>query len=224
MSDVGSVREAEVRALTLWVEPESHALGEWDLRTVREAPGLGLPRTNACLAIGDPQRPLDQAVDEVRAFYAALDRPALVRVEAGSSVETAFLEAGWRGVPDEEPSSFLVADLASAREAAGSGEGTETRAAHTRLLTVLPVDGHEVGRVRGELNDGWLGVHGLQVEEASRRRGHARTLMSGLLSVAGASGAHTAWLEVADDNAPALALYAGPGFGRHHRCRYLSPG
>jgi N-acetylglutamate synthase len=85
------------------------------------------------------------------------------------------------------------------------------------------VDGHEVGRVRGELNDGWLGVHGLEVEEASRRRGHARTLMGGLLAAGAEAGAHTVWLEVADHNVPALRLYAGLGFRRHHRCRYLAP-
>ena len=207
MTEPGSVRDAEIHALTLWVEPETRALGEWELRTVREAPGLRLPRTNSCLAVGDPGLPARQAIDEVRAFYAGLGRPALARVEVGSAVEEAFLDAGWGAVPDEEPSSFHVADLESASAAAGpSGSAETTTLDGTRVLVVLEREGREVGRGRGELSGTWLGVHGLQVEEASRRRGHARTLMSGLLEAGAAVGVTTVWLEVADDNAPALRI------------------
>jgi ribosomal protein S18 acetylase RimI-like enzyme len=92
----------------------------------------------------------------------------------------------------------------------------------TRALAVLSLAGVEVGRVRGELNGEWLGVHGLQVEESRRRRGHARELMAGLLDAGASTGTSTVWLEVADDNGPALALYAGLGFRRHHACRYLT--
>lgn len=221
-----SVREAEVRALTLWVEPSCRALGDWVLRTVAEAPGLGLPRTNSCLAVGDPGVPLAEAIDDVLAFYAALERPALVRVEVGSAVEATFLGAGWRVVPGEE-SSFHVADLAVALAGALTGVGPPPPAATssrdgTRLLAVLAADGDAVGRVRGELNQTWLGVHGLHVDERRRRRGHGRSLMAALLAGGAAAGAGTAWLEVADDHAPALALYARLGFRQHHACRYLT--
>lgn len=222
MTGVAAILEAEAHALTLWVEPECRALGEWELRTVPEAPGLRLPRTNSCLAIGDPGLPLAEAIAEVRAFYVALDRPALARVEVGTVIEGALLDGGWGCLPHEETSSFHVAGLESARAAAGPAGRVETVIDSTRLLAVLILDGQEVGRVRGELNAGWLGVHGLLVAEASRRRGHARALMSGLLDAGGAAGATTVWLEVADDNAPALALYGGLGLRRHHRCRYLS--
>ena len=43
MTEHGSVRDAEIHALTLWVEPETQALGDWELRTVREA-GRGRAR------------------------------------------------------------------------------------------------------------------------------------------------------------------------------------
>jgi hypothetical protein len=108
-----SVREAEVHALTLWVEPSCQALGDWVLRTVAEAPGLRLPRTNSCLAIGDPGLPLRAAVGSVNAFYDSLGRTPLVQVEAGSEIERAFLAAGWAGVPTED-TSFHVADHAEA--------------------------------------------------------------------------------------------------------------
>jgi ribosomal protein S18 acetylase RimI-like enzyme len=216
-----SVREAEVRALTLWVGPSSQALGDWVLRTVAEPPGLRLPRTNSCLAVGDPGLPLGAAVEAVVAFYGSLGRTPMVRVDAGSEIERTFLAAGWAGVPTED-ASFHVAALDEARARSGSAGPVLSRVDGTRAVSVLSLDGAEVGRVRGELNGGWLGVHGLQVEEEHRRRGHSRELMAGLLGAGASAGASTVWLEVADDNDAALALYAGLGFRRHHACRYLT--
>jgi ribosomal protein S18 acetylase RimI-like enzyme len=216
-----SVREAEVHALTLWVEPSCQALGDWVLRTVAEAPGLRLPRTNSCLAIGDPGLPLRAAVGSVNAFYDSLGRTPLVQVEAGSEIERAFLAAGWAGVPTED-TSFHVADHAEALAGCGSPGPVVTTLDDTRALAVLSLAGNEVGRVRGELNGEWLGIHGLQVEASRRRRGHARELMAGLLDAGTSAGASTVWLQVADDNRPALALYGGLGFRWHHACRYLT--
>ncbi len=216
-----SVREAEVHALTLWVEPSCQALGDWVLRTVPEAPGLRLPRTNSCLAIGDPGLPLRAAVGSVKAFYGSLGRTPLVQVEAGSELERTFLAAGWAGVPTED-TSFHVADREEALARCGSPGPVVTTLDGTRALAVLSLAGDEVGRVRGELNGEWLGVHGLQVEESRRRRGHAREVMAGLLDAGASAGTSTVWLEAADDNGPALALYAGLGFRRHHACRYLT--
>ncbi len=216
-----SVREAEMNALTLWVEPSCQALGDWVLRTVAEAPGLRLPRTNSCLATGDPGLPLRAAVGSVTAFYGALRRTPMAQVEAGSEIEGVFLAAGWTGVPTEE-TSFHLAALDEARARCRSAGSVVTTVDGTRALAVRSLAGGEVGRVRGELNGEWLGVHGLQVEEPQRRRGHARELMAGLLDAGSSAGASTVWLEVADDNGPALALYADLGFRRHHACRYLA--
>ena len=114
-----TVREAEVHALTLWVEPECRALGDWVLRTVVEAPGLRLPRTNSCLAVGDPGLPIADAVGSVGDFYASIGRTPIAQVERGSSIEQEFLSAGWSEAPEDEASSFLLAPLRSALVAAG---------------------------------------------------------------------------------------------------------
>ena len=42
------------------------------------------------------------------------------------------------------------------------------------------------------------------------------------LAAGATAGATTVWLEVADDNGPALSLYGGLGLRRHHACRYLT--
>lgn len=54
----------------------------------------------------------------------------------------------------------------------------------------------------------------LATDPARRREGRARALLGAFLAEAAARGARTAFLEVAEDNAPALALYAGAGFAR----------
>jgi len=52
------------------------------------------------------------------------------------------------------------------------------------------------------------------VTPAARQQGVARALMTAALGAARQSGAEAAFLEVAEDNAPAAALYAGLGFRR----------
>lgn len=52
----------------------------------------------------------------------------------------------------------------------------------------------------------------LAVDPAARRRGIGRALVRGFLEAAGARGARRAFLEVAQDNVAALALYRAAGF------------
>jgi ribosomal-protein-alanine N-acetyltransferase len=52
----------------------------------------------------------------------------------------------------------------------------------------------------------------LATAPAHRRKGAARSLLQAALDLAGAAGAESAFLEVAADNAPAIALYRALGF------------
>jgi ribosomal protein S18 acetylase RimI-like enzyme len=214
-----SAREAEVRALPLWVSTTSEPLGEWVLRIVTDAVGGGLRRANSCLAIGDPGLPLADAIGRVEQFYVAHGRVATAQVVVGSAVDEALSALGWReDEPEDAP--YLIGSLVMAARAAGPSDGVEVAVEGTRLLATLSEDG-EVGRARGELNGDWLGVHGLRVAEKLRRTGRGRRLMSGLLQAGAESGASTVWLEVDRTNTAAWMLYAGLGLREHHRCRYL---
>jgi GNAT superfamily N-acetyltransferase len=213
-------REAEIRALPLWISPTTVPLGEWVLRLVEGERGRGSRRANSCLAMGDPGRPVAEAATEVQEWYAAHGRVATVQVEVGSDVDRELVGAGWDpGEPEDAP--YLVGSLVMALRAAGSAEGVEVSVEDTRLLATVTVDGVEVGRGRAELNGEWLGVHGLRVDEDRRRGGIGRRLMAGLLQAAAETGARTVWLEVDRVNTPAWMLYAGLGLREHHRCRYL---
>lgn len=54
----------------------------------------------------------------------------------------------------------------------------------------------------------------LAVDPPARRQGIARALVEAAAGVARAAGADVMFLEVADDNLPAIALYEGAGFVR----------
>lgn len=61
---------------------------------------------------------------------------------------------------------------------------------------------------------GELEVLTIGVDPAARRQGIARALMTAAVAAGRQAGAETCFLEVADDNPAAVALYAGLGFRR----------
>ncbi len=63
----------------------------------------------------------------------------------------------------------------------------------------------------------------LAVDPAARRQGAGLALVRAAGRVALAAGAQTLWLEVAEDNAAALALYAAAGFEEVGRRRAYYP-
>jgi GNAT superfamily N-acetyltransferase len=83
------------------------------------------------------------------------------------------------------------------------------------------------GSVDADLTPGgltWLGVTAVEVDPAVRRQGLGGLVLRGLASWAVARGAAGCYLQVAAENDPALRLYGGVGFVRHHDyCYRLAP-
>ena len=220
-----SARDAELHTHALWPRVRTEALGDWLLRTDPAPPGRLLKRANSCLAMGDPGVDLEAATRAVREFYAARGRPAIVQVERGSSVDAALVAAGWSPAPDGD-AHFLVGSLARALRATregGAGDAEVVEDDDGLLAELTPGSGDRavVATGRAALTGDWLGLHGLAVDPAYRRRGLATAVVAALLERGAEQGATTAWLHVETDNAPALALYEGLGFAVHHTCRYL---
>lgn len=67
----------------------------------------------------------------------------------------------------------------------------------------------------------WLGVSCVRVAESARRTGLARSICSALQAWGAEQGATRAYVQVLEDNQPALTLYESAGFRLHHRHRYV---
>ena len=113
----------------------------------------------------------------------------------------------------------------------------EQRTAHLERLASTPLVTHAViARVAGRpaacgqvaLDHGLAGIFDMVTDPASQRQGLATAIVTELLSWAWDHGASHAYLQVNDDNAPALAVYRKFGFAtvydyhyraRPHECR-----
>lgn len=72
----------------------------------------------------------------------------------------------------------------------------------------------------GVIEDGWVGVFGMQTHPAHRRRGAARAVLARILEAAAQADCTHCYLQVEPDNATAAALYQQLGFVEHHRYHY----
>jgi GNAT superfamily N-acetyltransferase len=72
-------------------------LGEWILRAADNWTGRG----NSALAVGDPDRPLEAAIDAVQQWYADRGQPALINVPLplAGPVNAALDDRGWTARP-----------------------------------------------------------------------------------------------------------------------------
>jgi ribosomal protein S18 acetylase RimI-like enzyme len=96
------------------------------------------------------------------------------------------------------------------------------RADHPVFVTVRDHAG-PVAVGRGAVTPGWVGVTALDVAARARRRGMARLVLRALAEQAQQAGARFAYLQVAQDNVAARALYDRCGFAAHHRYHYRVP-
>ncbi|MEY9935144.1 ribosomal protein S18 acetylase RimI-like enzyme [Catenulispora sp. GP43] len=78
-------------------------------------------------------------------------------------------------------------------------------------------DALSVGRVAIDTGSGYAGIAAVATAEHARRRGLARIVLRDLLAFAAEHGAENTYLEVEEENAPALALYTSLGYATAHR-------
>jgi GNAT superfamily N-acetyltransferase len=90
-------------------------------------------------------------------------------------------------------------------------------------FAALAHEGDVVAIARSIVLSGWVGISAVEVRPDFRRQGLARAVVRAVLTDAQDRGATDAYLQVSDDNAAALALYAATGFTTHHRYCYLTP-
>ncbi|MFJ9741603.1 GNAT family N-acetyltransferase [Streptomyces sp. NPDC101166] len=234
-----SYEELARTASRAWRPLESEPLGGWELRA---AAGF-TRRANSVLPLGDPGRPLDEALDAVRHWYGVRGLPAYVQTATGAEGTQELLCAelerrGWvREVSAELWIGALapVADRADAEGVVLAREADEAWLARYQRKGVsevalkvlgagpsvwfasLPGEAGVPAAVGRLVVDGrWAGFAAVEVDPTRRRQGLATRVMAALAGRALEEGASAAWLQVEDDNAGARSLYAGLGFGAHH--------
>jgi N-acetylglutamate synthase len=230
--------------LAAWPPLERERLGEWTLRFSR---GF-TRRANSVLPAGDPGAPLEHAVEQCERAFAARGLPTCFQLRDGVAERALAPLLRSCGYLPEHPSLVLAGALPVAlpdprvsHDELPSEEWLETWLAisrrvepdalalsrallagvsRPRTFALLHEDGQVLATALGTLSPGWLGLSCLAVREDARRRGIARAMVAAL--AAWAQGAAQVWLEVEDDNAPALALYRRLGLERAGGYSYLT--
>ena len=80
--------------------------------------------------------------------------------------------------------------------------------------------GSTVAVARAAITDDWVGVTAMDVPAVARRRGLATHTMKGILDYARTRGVRYVYLQAAEENEAALAMYDKLGFSVHHSYHY----
>ncbi len=232
-----------------WPPFETAALGEWTLR----ASGGLTGRANSVRVAGDPGMPLEDALDQVVAWYAARGLPPILQLPEPSLWDAELDRLGWTPARRTTLRTVATADLVAAAGALPDGVvATRSDVPDAELLALVEPTLEPIGlarilagpaeRVFVALRDAegallaagrastsaspagrWSGVTSVAVAEHARRRGLGRAVMGELGRWAAEAGAPSTYLQVMAQNAPAIALYEQLGFVLHHAYCYRSP-
>lgn len=243
--DVG-VAELERISSAGWPAVETRSLGSWLLR----AAGGFTGRANSVLPLGSPGVPLDDALAVVVTWYRERDIlprfqvPLPLRADLDAELDA----RGWipfdpvRVLVADVGAVLLAApraDDAPAPEVASRPDTDWLATYHYReqeqlppvarqimaggpgpLFVTLADDQGAVAVARGAVDGDWVGVTAVEVADRARRRGLGMTVMHDLLEAGRQRGARFTYLQVAEGNPPARALYDRLGYTDHHGYRY----
>jgi ribosomal protein S18 acetylase RimI-like enzyme len=228
-----------------WPAAEHEMLGDWALRAHDGITG----RANSAMAVGDPGRPLPEALDAVRDWYAARGLPALLQLPLADPANQDMADAGWERlhvtIVQVAPIAPVLASIPARDDLRASVEpepstawrslmhdlDTEHPDRHLEILTgparvgfaTLYRGDQPVGIGRVSVEGDWAGVTSVDVDPSARRQGIGSAVMGALLTWAQEQGASSTYLQVRAANPAALRLYAALGYVTHHPYNYRAP-
>ncbi len=245
--EVPAVSIARMQAICSagWPARETEPLGQWLLRAHAGITG----RANSAMAVGDPERPLAEALEAVSSWYVHRGVPPLVQLPLADPVNQGMADLGWRRqhvtIVQVAPVSALLGSLPKRDDLTATVTPVPTPEwlslmhdlvvddpdTHVAILTGPPVvgfatltrDGTPVGIGRVSIEGEWAGITSVDVAPDSRRQGIASAVMRTLVSWAGERGAHATYLQVRAANDAALRLYSALGYVTHHPYVYRAP-
>lgn len=228
-----------------WPARERERLGGWRLNATD---GFSL-RINACWPLSEADREPEAAIDAVEAFYGERGLPVRFKLTDGATApadladrlarrgyalhgETLLMTGPVVGALDAEvvisskpDPAFEALLVASAKgNAADANERLQAlgRIPAPARFARLTLEGRTAALGACAVDGQAVGIFGMRTDPDFRRRGLARRVLGALLAEAASLGARTAYLQVEDANAPAVALYAARGFSTAYRYRYWS--
>lgn len=221
--------------------------GDWLLRSADGYTG----RANSLLPLGDPDRPLDEAVTAAVSWYAQWSAPALVQIFGPIGFDPAahdplgrlLAARGWRVFQRTLVMTAVAADLGAhtagpavpvvvgdtpdeAWWANAAAREIEHRPTAERINALIPDAAYLTadGRAVARLAfaAGWCGTFSVHTPLASRGQGLARALMTAGAAEARSRHCPNLYLQVSADNTPAVRLYESLGYRTHHEYYYFA--
>lgn len=187
-------------------------------------------------------------IDTIEARYAARSLPAAFRLSDGwglTPLHSTLIERNYR---DEQPTLVQVANTADILRMSANSQVHLDATAQTAWAEVYtapgfdPVDGqHRIAALSrsqsamyayiaqdgaplaagvGAFSQGWASIHGMRTVMSQRGQGLARSILVALAQEAQRRGIHRFFLQVEEENAGAIALYAKAGFHTAWRYHY----
>ncbi|MEU4288054.1 GNAT family N-acetyltransferase [Kribbella sp. NPDC026596] len=221
---------------------ETSYVGHWLLRASAGWTGRG----NSLLPAGSPGMPVAEALKHAEAFYDERGLPPQALIRLGSPEAEEFRALGWIDARPEQSDvlvlhttldhvnaapeyDVLIAEHPENAWYAAAFDGPVPEPAPKVLegapkavFASISLDGRTVAVGRGSMTGHWLGADAIRVDPAYRRRGLGSAILQALARWSGPLGGRRTYLEVLEENAPAIAAYGRLGYREAYRYRYLT--
>lgn len=233
MMDEGEIQALERIGFRAWPALEEVEERGWVYRYARGH----TKRANSVTPLNNALKDLEKRVDDAEERFAARGLRSIFRLTPLSPPDLLRLlrRRGYEGV---EPTSVMVADLSMAAPDAALVVHEDPLAWLTatngmyglepeilpfvagliaaidgpKALVTLEEDGRPVGSGYAAVIENQIGLFKIVTDASMRNRGIGRRVVAGLMALGRQQGGRRAYLQVRQDNAPAVALYQRLGF------------